>query len=84
MMGIKNVLLEGDPCAPDEHDLIAQTATVKWQETIGNTGWRILSGNNEYNYIARVAYRYEIEEEELRECYDRFGVMPVNVGERQA
>ncbi len=74
----------------DEHDLIAQTATVKRQETIGNTGWRILSGNNEYNYIARVAYRYEIEEkvdldtEELRECYDRFGVMPVNVGERQA
>ena len=63
MIGIKNVLLEGDPCAPDEHDLIAQTATVKWQETIGNTGWRILSGNNEYNYIGRVAYRYEIKEE---------------------
>jgi hypothetical protein len=59
----KNVLLEGDACAPDRYDLIAQTATVPLQETIGNTGWRILSGNNEYNYIGRVAYRYEIEEE---------------------
>jgi hypothetical protein len=59
MIGIKNVLLEGDACAPDRYDLIAQTATVPLQEIIG-IDWRILSGNNKFNYIGRVAYRYEI------------------------
>ena len=63
MISIKNVLLEGDACAPDRYDLIAQTATVPLQEIIG-IDWRILSGNNKYNYIGRVAYRYEIDEGE--------------------
>tara|TARA_B100001250_G_C19257211_1_gene553342 strand:- start:215 stop:424 length:210 start_codon:yes stop_codon:yes gene_type:complete len=67
MQGIRNVLIEGNACEPDQYDLIAQTKTIRWEETLNIPGWRILTGNNQYNMIGRIAYRYEIEADESDE-----------------
>lgn len=56
-----NYLLSGDPMEPGATDLIAQTASLAVGERVPD-GWRVLSGNERTSTIARVAYRFEIEE----------------------
>ncbi len=57
-----NVLISGDPMDPSSTDLIAQTTSLEVNKRVPH-GWRVLSGNERYSTIARVAFRYEIEEE---------------------
>lgn len=57
-----NVLIEGDPMEPCSTDLIAQTKNLNVGQPVPK-GWRVLTGNTFQSLIARVAYRYEIEEE---------------------
>lgn len=54
-------LVSGNPIEPCSTDLIAQTATIP-VGTVVPEGWRVLTGNNRTSSIARVAYRYEIED----------------------
>tara|TARA_R110000824_G_scaffold7831_7_gene35418 strand:- start:2157 stop:2357 length:201 start_codon:yes stop_codon:yes gene_type:complete len=63
MIGVKNVLLEGDACSPDDSDMIAQTATMKIGEEIPDGGWRVLGGGLNHFTMARIVYRYEIKGE---------------------
>ena len=62
MTDILNVLIKGDPLKCSNTDLIAQTALTAVGAKIPE-GWRVLSGNNLVSYIGRVAYRFEIEDE---------------------
>jgi hypothetical protein len=55
------ILLKGDPMAPDSTDVIAQFDSLAVGERVPE-GWRVLSGNVRESEIARVAFRYEIEE----------------------
>lgn len=57
-----NYLVSGDPLAPCGTDLIAQTKSLAVGERVPD-GWRVLSGNERESTIARVAYRFEAEEE---------------------
>lgn len=57
----ENKLLEGDPLTPDRFDLTVQIGSLPLKHPIPD-GWRVLTGNNFYSKIARVAYRYQIEE----------------------
>ena len=59
---MQNYLLGGDPLESSHSDLIAQTKTIPVGTPIPD-GWRVLTGNNLHSLIARVAYRYEIEDE---------------------
>lgn len=54
-------LIEGDAMAPSSTDLIAQTDSLKVGLPVPK-GWRVLTGNERESVIARVAYRFEIEE----------------------
>ena len=56
------VLISGDPMAPASTDTIAQFQRLAVGLAVPD-GWRVLSGNERESEIARVAYRYEIEEE---------------------
>lgn len=55
-------LLRGDPMAPLSTDVLAQFERLAVGRPVPD-GWRVLSGNERDSEIARVAYRYEIEEE---------------------
>jgi hypothetical protein len=57
-----NYLIAGDPMEPASTDLIAQTKSLAVGRPVPD-GWRVLSGNERESTIARVAYRYEVEEE---------------------
>jgi len=60
----KNILIEGDPLAPNDSDIIVQEAHLNVDEPVPE-GWRVMTGNNRSSLIMRVVYRYEIEGEEL-------------------
>lgn len=55
-------LLRGDPMEPLGSDIIAQFDSLDVGLPVP-AGWRVLSGNLQSSEIARVAYRFEIEEE---------------------
>jgi hypothetical protein len=57
-----NILISGDALAPCSTDLIAQTKRLAVGERVPE-GWRVLSGNERESTIARVAFRFEAEEE---------------------
>jgi hypothetical protein len=59
---MRNYLVSGDPLEPCGTDLIAQTQSLAVGERVPE-GWRVLSGNERESTIARVAFRYEAEEE---------------------
>lgn len=54
-------LVSGDPLSPQAGDVIAQIAILNVGARVPN-GWRILTGNNNVNKIARLVLRGEIEE----------------------
>ena len=56
-----NHLVSGDPLSPQAGDVIAQIAILNVGARVPN-GWRVLTGNNNVNKIARVVLRGEIEE----------------------
>lgn len=65
---MKSQLVKGDPLAPSVFDLIYQEIDLPMgaepepcNKTDKATGWRILTGNRDFNLWARVAYRYEAE-----------------------
>jgi hypothetical protein len=58
---MQNILIQGDPMKPFSGDIIAQIDTLPVGQPVPE-GWRVLSGNIHDSSIARVAYRYEIEE----------------------
>lgn len=53
-------LLEGDPMDPQSTDLIVEQKRLAIGRPVPD-GWRVLTGNMNDSLIARVAYRYEIE-----------------------
>lgn len=57
--------LDGNPFEPLSTDLFSQQIILAMgaQPAGGSEGWRILTGNATSNLWARVAYRYEIEED---------------------
>lgn len=55
-------LISGNPLEPSSTDLIAQFDSLDVGRPVP-AGWRVLSGNVRQSEIARIAYRYEIEEE---------------------
>ena len=57
-----NKLIEGDPLDPQSTDIIYQEDTLAVGQPVPE-GWRVMTGNNMFSQIVRVAYRYEIEEE---------------------
>lgn len=57
------VLISGCPLEPSSTDTIAQFDRLPVGRPVP-AGWRVLSGNERESEIARVAYRYEIEESE--------------------
>jgi hypothetical protein len=59
------ILLSGNPFEPCSTDTIVQFDSLPVGERIPD-GWRVLSGNERESTMARVAYRYEIEEESSR------------------
>jgi hypothetical protein len=59
---MQNFLVSGDPLEPCSTDLIAQRKLLKVGLPVPE-GWRVLSGNERDSVIARVAFRYEAEEE---------------------
>ncbi len=66
---MKSQLVKGDPLNPCDTDLIYQEVSLPMGEEPKPcnkidkaTGWRILTGNSDFNLWARVAYRYEVEE----------------------
>lgn len=54
-------LIDGNPMQPESTDLIAESRRLAVGERVPD-GWRVLTGNAHESLIARVAYRYEIEE----------------------
>jgi len=54
-------LIAGNPLEPSSTDLIAQFDSLAVGRPAPD-GWRVLSGNVRQSEIARIAYRYEIEE----------------------
>lgn len=59
---MENILLRGDPLSPSDCDMIAQLDLLPVGDPIP-PGWRVLSGNDRYSQIARVALRYEMDED---------------------
>lgn len=59
---ITNTLLEGDALAPVSTDIIVQKGYLRVGLPVPE-GWRVLTGNQYDSSVYRVAYRYEIEEE---------------------
>lgn len=58
---MQNILISGDPMRPMTVDIIAQLKQLEVGKPVPE-GWRVLSGNERFSTIARVAFRYEIEE----------------------
>jgi len=58
----RNTLIEGDPFDPSDTDIIMQVDTLDVGKPVPD-GWRVMTGNNMFSEIRRVAYRYEIEDE---------------------
>lgn len=56
-------LIEGDPMNPCGTDLIVQQTRLNVGQPLPDGGWRVLTGNQYDSLIARVVYRYELEEE---------------------
>jgi hypothetical protein len=56
------ILLRGNPMEPNSTDVIAQFSRLPVGRPVPD-GWRVLSGNTTESEIARVAFRFEIEEE---------------------
>jgi hypothetical protein len=54
--------LRGNPMEPNSTDVIAQFSRLPVGRPVPD-GWRVLSGNTTESEIARVAFRFEIEEE---------------------
>ena len=61
MKTVINHLVSGDPLSPQAGDVIAQIAILNVGARVPN-GWRVLTGNNNVNKIARLVLRGEIEE----------------------
>lgn len=59
---MRYILLSGNPFEPCGSDVIVQFDSLAVGSPVPD-GWRVLSGNERQSEIARVAYRYEIEEE---------------------
>lgn len=59
---MENFLLKGDALNPQSTDIIAQFRTLAVGAPVPD-GWRVLSGNERFSEIARVAFRFECEEE---------------------
>lgn len=59
---MRNVLITGDPMDPSSTDVIAQFDRLGVGKPVPE-GWRVLTGNMQSSEIARIAYRYEIEDE---------------------
>jgi hypothetical protein len=59
---IRNALIDGDPMEPSDFDLITQQGMLNVNEPVPE-GWRVLTGNIHHSVVARVVYRYEIEED---------------------
>jgi hypothetical protein len=55
------VLISGNPMEPESTDRIAQFDSLAVGRPVPD-GWRVLSGNTTESEIARVAFRFEIEE----------------------
>ena len=64
VFGIQNKLIEGDALEPCSTDLIVQTGQLEVGKRVPE-GWRVLTGNNHTSQVARVVYRYEVEEENV-------------------
>ena len=58
----RSFLVDGDPMSPCSSDLIAQTALIAVGSKIPD-GWRVLTGSATCSKIARVVFRFEIDEE---------------------
>jgi len=56
-----NILIEGDPLAPSDTDIIAQSDRLDVGKPVPD-GWRVMTGNETTSLIMRIAYRYEIDE----------------------
>jgi len=67
-------LIQGNPMEPSSTDIIAHECNLsidelppgaldKFKKFDPHCGWRILTGNSQYNLWGRIAYRYEIEED---------------------
>lgn len=61
MKTVINHLVSGDPLSPQAGDVIAQIAILNVGALVPN-GWRVLTGNNNVNKIARLVLRGEIKE----------------------
>ena len=59
---IENTLLQGDAISPQSTDLIVQRGRLTIGLAVPDGGWRIVTGNNKDSLVARVVYRYEIED----------------------
>jgi hypothetical protein len=60
-LNMRFVLISGDPIEPSSNDVIAQFDRLAVGHPVPD-GWRVLSGNATESEIARVAFRFEIEE----------------------
>jgi len=58
-----NKLIEGDPLAPSDLDVIVQSASLNVGLPVPD-GWRVMTGNMHTSLIMRIIYRYEEEAEE--------------------
>ncbi len=59
---MRHTLIEGDPMSPSGSDLIAQTDTLDVDKPVPE-GWRVLTGNERFSLIGRIAFRSELEED---------------------
>lgn len=67
MAHIDSKLVLGNPIEPSDYDMIAQFVSLPINDTPANWdkgGWRIMTGNANTNFWARVAYRADIEKEQ--------------------
>lgn len=60
---MQRYLISGDPLAPSSGDMIAETQSLAVDAAVPD-GWRVLSGNERFSLIGRIALRYELEESE--------------------
>lgn len=57
-------LVEGDPLDPAPSDIIAIVEFCAWHQPPKDPeNWRVMSGGEAGNTWARIAFRYELEEE---------------------
>lgn len=60
---ITNTLLEGDPVTwPAGTDVIVQKGALRVGEPVPDD-WIVLTGNERFSTVYRVAYRYQIDQE---------------------